>query len=250
MSSIYAPSASSFERINELVEWPGLPGLEWCRGFLAGIFDAEGSRNDLALRIANTDPQILAWTEACARRLGFDVGLDRTGNANGLMYLRIRGGLSEHLRFFHLTDPAITRKRSIEGQMVTTFSNLRVAGIEPLGASCRCTTSRRGPAISSPTASSATTASLAPRTRTWTSTPAGTSSARSWSRSTRPSACAGRAGPAVVEGRAHRAGDQHRPVSVGGGALQADAGDLGGDDRGAQPRLGADQVAAAARDLP
>jgi DNA repair photolyase len=133
VSSIYAPSASSCERINELVEWPGLPGLEWCRGFLAGIFDAKGSRNDLELRIANTDPQILAWTEACARRLGFDVGLDRTRNANGLMYLRIRGGLSEHLRFFHLTDPAITRKRTIEGQMVTTFSNLRVAGIEPLG---------------------------------------------------------------------------------------------------------------------
>jgi DNA repair photolyase len=30
-------------------------------------------------------------------------------------------------------DPAITRKRSIEGQMVKTFANLRVAEIEPLG---------------------------------------------------------------------------------------------------------------------
>jgi len=133
MTAVYAQSAPSFARISELIEWPVLPSLQWCRGFLAGIFDAEGCPSDLVLRIANTDPQILAWTEACARRLGFDVGIDHTRNANGLKYIRIRGGLSEHLRFFHLTDPAITRKRDIEGQIVKTFENLRVAEIEPLG---------------------------------------------------------------------------------------------------------------------
>ncbi len=133
ITAISAQASASFERITELIEWPLLPSLQWCRGFLAGIFDAEGSRNDFVLRIANTDPQILAWTEACARRLGFDVGIDRTNHANGLKYVRIRGGLSEHLRFFHLSDPAITRKRDIEGQMVKTFANLRVAAIEPLG---------------------------------------------------------------------------------------------------------------------
>jgi DNA repair photolyase len=132
MTASSAPSASSFERISELIEWPVMPSLQWCRGFLAGIFDAEGSRSAFALRIANTDPLILAWTEACARRLGFDTAVDRTGNANGLSSIRIRGGLSEHLRFFHLADPAITRKRDIEGQMVKTCAKLRVAEIEPL----------------------------------------------------------------------------------------------------------------------
>jgi len=133
MTAISSQAASSIERIGELVEWPLLPSLQWCRGFLAGMFDAEGSRSDLALRIANTDPEILEWTEACARRLGFDVGIDHTTNANGRKCIRIRGGLSEHLRFFHLTDPAITRKRNFEGQMVKTFADLRVAEIEPLG---------------------------------------------------------------------------------------------------------------------
>jgi DNA repair photolyase len=133
MVAIHAASAASFGRITDLIQWPMLPSLQWCRGFLAGIFDAQGCRSDFALRIANTDPQILAWTEACARRLGFDVGIDHTNHANGLKYVRIRGGLSEHLRFLHLTDPAITRKRDIEGQMVKTFENLRVAEIEPLG---------------------------------------------------------------------------------------------------------------------
>ncbi|MFL5824091.1 MAG: radical SAM protein, partial [Solirubrobacteraceae bacterium] len=84
-------------------------------------------------RISNTDSEILRWTETCARRFGFDVAVERTKNENGLASIRIRGGLSEHLCFFHLTDPAITRKRNIEGQMVKTFANLRVAAIEPLG---------------------------------------------------------------------------------------------------------------------
>jgi DNA repair photolyase len=131
--AISAHVAASFNRITELIEWPPVPTLQWCRGFLAGIFDAEGSRSDFALRIANTDRQILAWTEMCARRFGFDVCVERTNHANGLTYLGIRGGLSEHMRFFHLTDPAIGRKRDIEGQMVKTYENLRVAEIEPLG---------------------------------------------------------------------------------------------------------------------
>ena len=61
------------------------------------------------------------------------MAIDHTRNANGLKCIRIAGGLAEHLRFFHLSDPAITRKRSIEGQMVKTFADLKVAAIEPLG---------------------------------------------------------------------------------------------------------------------
>ena len=133
MRAISTGAAARYQRILALIEWPLLPSLGWCRGFLAGIFDAEGGRSAFALRIANTDPLILAWTEACLRRLGFDVAIDTTSNENGLKYVRIRGGLSEHLRFFHLTDPAITRKRDMEGQMVKTFADLRVAEIEPLG---------------------------------------------------------------------------------------------------------------------
>jgi DNA repair photolyase len=130
--SIYAGSAGAHARISQLVRWPLVPNMDWCRGFLAGIFDAEGCRSAYALRISNKDPEILGWTEACARRFGFDTCFEDS-NSVGVKTVRIRGGLSEHLRFFHLTDPAITRKREIEGQMVKTFANLRVAEIEPLG---------------------------------------------------------------------------------------------------------------------
>jgi DNA repair photolyase len=132
MLAIGTAARSLVERVRAIVEWPILPSPDWCRGFLAGIFDAEGSRSADALRIANKDPGILSRLEACAKHLGFGVAPEGP-RGSGLMSIRIRGGLSEHLRFFHLTDPAITRKRSIEGQMVKTFANLKVAAIEPLG---------------------------------------------------------------------------------------------------------------------
>ena len=47
--------------------------------------------------------------------------------------VRIRGGLEQQLRFHHLTDPAITRKRSIDGRAVKSQSRLKVVSIEPLG---------------------------------------------------------------------------------------------------------------------
>jgi DNA repair photolyase len=133
MSAVGTSSRPFVERVAGSVEWPSVPTSDWCRGFLAGIFDAEGSRSDFALRIANTDPEVLAWIEGCARRLGFDVVSESTKNTNGLRYIRVRGGLAEHLRFFHVTDPAIKRKRSIEGEMVKTFADLKIAAIEPLG---------------------------------------------------------------------------------------------------------------------
>jgi DNA repair photolyase len=74
VSCIVASRRQPVERVRDLMEWPVLPSLDWCRGFLAGISDAQGSR----------------------------------------------------------TDHSITRKRSIEGQMVKSFANLQVAAIEPL----------------------------------------------------------------------------------------------------------------------
>ena len=55
---------------------------------------------------------------------------------------------------------------------------------------------------------------------------------------------AARAGAAVVEGRARRDGDEHRPVPVGRGPLQAHARDLGGAAGRSQPLLDPHEVAA------
>ena len=63
---------------------------------------------------------------------GFVVEHRDREHAKPIDYVRIVGGLREHLRFFHTTNPAITRKRDIEGQAVKSNARLGVVDIEPL----------------------------------------------------------------------------------------------------------------------
>jgi DNA repair photolyase len=124
-------SHGGFVRISESIEWPRRPPDEWCKGFLAGIFDAEGSFD--SGRIANTDAVIIDWITYCLRQLGFRYVVEPTRNPNGMTYVRLTGGLKERVRFCHAVDPAITRKRSIDGIAVKSDANLRVTSIEPIG---------------------------------------------------------------------------------------------------------------------
>ena len=120
------------ERVGELIEWPILPSLSWIKGFLAGIFDAEGSCSGEALRISNTDPEILDWVRVSLSRLGFEHVLEEP-SGGGAKVVRLLGGLPARMRFFCGTDPAITRKRAITGAALKCKSGLRVESIRPLG---------------------------------------------------------------------------------------------------------------------
>jgi DNA repair photolyase len=132
MRAISSGSRSALDAIEHLVSWPGFPCRDWFCGFLAGIFDAEGSYSG-AWRLSNTNPEIIQWTTRALREFGFEYVLEDPKKPNGLVVVRLRGGLKEVMRFFHTTDPAITRKRSIEGMAIKSDANLRVASIEPLG---------------------------------------------------------------------------------------------------------------------
>jgi DNA repair photolyase len=119
--------------IEWLIRWPSSPNVDWQKGFLAGIFDAEGSYSGSILRIANTDRAIVGWTIASMAALGFGVAAEHRDRPNGLTYVRLRGGLKEAVRFFHTTDPAITRKRTIDGVALKSDARLHVVSVEPLG---------------------------------------------------------------------------------------------------------------------
>ena len=69
------------------------------------------------------------------RRLGFAFVVERVdkNRIKPVMNVRLLGGLKEHVRFFHTVDPAITRKRSIEGSAVKNSASMQVVSIEPLG---------------------------------------------------------------------------------------------------------------------
>ena len=132
MHGIRTARARSIEAIREHIAWPRQTTDEWYKGFLAGIYDAEGNFSSAGcVRICNTDAKIIDWTTFACRRLRLPFVVERTGEQK--WNVRIRGGLEQQLRFFHLTDPAITRKRSIEGRAVKSQSRLKVVGIAPLG---------------------------------------------------------------------------------------------------------------------
>jgi len=131
MRAIRTSSREGVDRIRSLIRWPRSPNLDWKRGFLAGIFDAEGSRSE-SLRICNKDPEILDRTEEAMRNLGFDVTLEKA-NACGARNVRLRGGLRQQMRLLQHIDPVISRKRSIEGIAIKSDAKLKVVEIEPLG---------------------------------------------------------------------------------------------------------------------
>ncbi len=135
MHAIRTPARPDVEQIRILTAWPAAPSLEWAAGFLAGIFDAEGSYSQGILRISNTDKEIIACIGRCLRTFNFRFVLEqlRRQQSKPVTVVRLVGGVREHLRFFHSVDPAITRKRDIADQAVKSDARLGIVSIEPLG---------------------------------------------------------------------------------------------------------------------
>jgi DNA repair photolyase len=129
---IYTGRRADYEAINSIVEWPKSPTGEWKRGFLAGIFDAEGSCSRGILRVANSDEEILSRTSAYMDQIGVANVRERP-EQNGVATVRVVGGLAARRRFFHVVAPAITRKLTIIGDAVKSSSDLRVTSVEDLG---------------------------------------------------------------------------------------------------------------------
>src|ERR687898_411203 len=96
--AIRVQSRPAVDAIRDLVAWPTSASDDRCRGFLAGIYVVE-----------------------------------MVNSTNRMRYVRIIGGLRERLRFFHLVDPAITRKRTIDDVAIMSDARLGVVAIQPLG---------------------------------------------------------------------------------------------------------------------
>jgi DNA repair photolyase len=132
LNAIRCSGAETIARIRDIIRWPVAPSDSWQKGFLAGVFDAEGSCSDV-IRIANTDHQILSRTMTALDDLEFSYVLEDRRLPNGLKNVRLLGGLRERLAFLQTVDPAIVRKRSIEGLALKGNTPLGVVAIEDLG---------------------------------------------------------------------------------------------------------------------
>jgi DNA repair photolyase len=139
MHAIHAQSRRNVELIRELIAWPTLTSRSWHAGYLAGIFDAEGSYSEGILRVSNTDWEIIGWIKDSLRVLDFKFVVEPGGLGvnKSVNVVRLVGGLREHLRFFHAVDPAISRKRDISGQCVKSEAELGIVSVKPLGRTMR-----------------------------------------------------------------------------------------------------------------
>jgi superfamily II DNA or RNA helicase len=90
--------------------------LEECRGWMAGIYDAEGSSQLITQSIA-VNPKTVATIKRCLKRLGFAFSLYKSyrkisaGTKTPIATFYLRGGWRGALRFWNLVRPAITYKR-------------------------------------------------------------------------------------------------------------------------------------------
>jgi len=131
MESIRTSSRASIEAIQALIAWPERCAGDWARGFVAGVFDAEGSFAEGVVRIANSDQRMIDATTASLASLGFDTIVEtRARRERPMHYVRVRGGLRAHLRFIRSVDPSIGRKRDISEQAVKSKADLRIVAIE------------------------------------------------------------------------------------------------------------------------
>jgi DNA repair photolyase len=123
-------------RVENLIQWPMTATPSWRKGFLAGIFDAEGSYSRGILRLYNTSPDIIDTITESFRCFGFDYAIEiRPGDNKPVPVVRLLGGVVEQLRFFLTMNPAITRKMDIAGQAIKNQARLRVTAVKPLGLS-------------------------------------------------------------------------------------------------------------------
>jgi len=139
MEAIRTHARVNVQRVRELVARPVAATRSWRAGFLAGIFDAEGSYSDGILRISNTEQQITDCIQESLSAFGFKFAVEHIAHKDRkpIDVVRLLGGLQEHLRFFHSFDPAISRKRDIAGQAVKSEARLGIISIEALAGAQR-----------------------------------------------------------------------------------------------------------------
>ncbi len=111
---------------------PPDPDAHWQRGFLAGVFDLAGGYGRGVLAVAHDEPEIADAFTAALARFGFSHQLDEVPKFPTRQEIRLLGGVGEALRFLHVSNPAVTWKRSLDGAVIGA-SRRRVEAIEPLG---------------------------------------------------------------------------------------------------------------------
>jgi DNA repair photolyase len=126
--------------IEDLTRWPAAPSDDWRKGFLAGIFDAEGGLEISGPLDGTADARALAdrtrvrigrrdseQIQLCLKHLGLDFEAAADGT------VRLPEDVAAAVRFGQLVGPAAARRLGVLGRTVAVPAELAVTAIEPLG---------------------------------------------------------------------------------------------------------------------
>ncbi|HEX2186796.1 MAG TPA: radical SAM protein, partial [Chloroflexota bacterium] len=104
---------------------------DYYRGFLAGIFDAEGSYEGSSLRLQLKDRRVLERVVRYGARLGFAFTVEQDPGRDGELSARLVGPFKERARFFADCRPSITREAGALWHGALDLEAARVEVVEP-----------------------------------------------------------------------------------------------------------------------
>ena len=129
----------NYYKIQALIDWD-CNNEEWLRGFMAGIYDAEGCKGE-SKRMSNSDPQIIDTYIKALEIYNFRYTFDKPASKPGgkiVQSVRLFGGLAENIRFKSICNPAINSKFDFTGCRLKNYGNeIHVVSIEKIPKSTR-----------------------------------------------------------------------------------------------------------------
>ena len=99
VSAIRTSSQEAFDKINDLIKKVNDPIFKL--GFLAGIYDAEGTNNIMTRRISNSNPGIIADIEEALHFYNYTYTFDKDKKCVNevVKTIRLTGGLADNIKF-------------------------------------------------------------------------------------------------------------------------------------------------------
>ena len=126
----------SYDKMIALIE--PIDSNEFKGGYLAGMYDSEGTSDRIIKRICNTNREYIDEIERYLNDLGFEY-IEESGHTDigtPIWNVRLTGGISQYILFVQRTNPALKTKWSFIGYVIKTFNNkenLRIKSIESIG---------------------------------------------------------------------------------------------------------------------
>lgn len=133
MFKVESRAVSMLEHVLRLITWSNTTNSrQFAAGYLAGIFDSDGSYDGSSLRIYANNRMELEHCQRLGRLIGLDFYREEfSSNVLGCGSLRLRGGNEAVRRFFMICRPAVTRKMDKWWGREMTLDPWKIEAVEP-----------------------------------------------------------------------------------------------------------------------